>query len=56
MPRIHPDAQAQMLRVLGTYFGVTMFDMASDGSQFTLVMPTRGIHQGRELRASEVEQ
>lgn len=31
----------RMLRVMGTYFGVKIFDMASDGSQFTLVMPTR---------------
>ncbi len=31
----------KMLRVLGKYFGVTIFDMASDGSQFTLVIPSR---------------
>jgi hypothetical protein len=31
----------RMLRVAGTYFGVKIFDMASDGSQFTLVMPTK---------------
>jgi hypothetical protein len=28
-----------MLRVMGTYFGKHIFDMASDGSQFKLVMP-----------------
>jgi outer membrane lipoprotein-sorting protein len=31
----------RMLRVAGTYFGVKIFDMASDGSHFTLVMPTK---------------
>jgi len=31
----------KMLRVIGTYFGVKIFDMASDGSQFTLLMPTK---------------
>jgi outer membrane lipoprotein-sorting protein len=30
-----------LLRVVGTYFGVKIFDMASDGAQFTLVMPTK---------------
>ena len=29
----------QMLRVLGTYFGVRAFDMASDGKAFTLFIP-----------------
>jgi len=29
------------LRVLGKYFGVTIFDMASDGSRFTLVIPSK---------------
>src|SRR5208337_3308416 len=29
------------LRVRGTYFGVMAFDMASDGSQFTLVIPSK---------------
>jgi outer membrane lipoprotein-sorting protein len=33
----------EMLRVVGTYFGVKIFDMASDGSHFTLVMPTKNI-------------
>jgi hypothetical protein len=33
----------KMLRVLGTYFGVKIFDMASDGSRFTLVMPTKNL-------------
>jgi len=31
----------KMLRVAGTYFGVKLFDMASDGSRFTLVLPTK---------------
>ncbi|MGO8760135.1 MAG: hypothetical protein ACLQG3_18625 [Terracidiphilus sp.] len=31
----------QMLRVVGTEFGLKIFDMASDGSRFTLVMPTK---------------
>lgn len=31
----------KMLRVAGTYFGVKIFDMASDGSHFTLVVPTK---------------
>ena len=30
-----------MLRVVATYFGVKFLDMASDGSQFTLVLPTK---------------
>jgi outer membrane lipoprotein-sorting protein len=30
-----------MLRVAGTYFGVKMFDMASDGNHFTLVIPSK---------------
>lgn len=29
----------KMLRVRGTYFGVMIFDMASDGSNFTLLIP-----------------
>ncbi|MDR3754362.1 MAG: hypothetical protein P4K93_14555 [Terracidiphilus sp.] len=29
----------KMLRVRGTYFGVMIFDMASDGSNFTLMIP-----------------
>ena len=32
-----------MLRVVGTYFGVHIFDMASDGSHFTLVMATKNM-------------
>jgi hypothetical protein len=31
----------KMLRVLGKYFGVTIFDMASDGNLFTLVIPSK---------------
>lgn len=33
----------KMLRVLGTYFGVKIFDMASDGKTFTLVIPPKDI-------------
>ncbi len=33
----------EMLRVVGTYFGVKIFDMASNGSHFTLVMPTKNL-------------
>ena len=29
----------EMMRVAGTYFGVKIFDMASDGNHFTLVVP-----------------
>jgi outer membrane lipoprotein-sorting protein len=31
------------LRVLGKYFGVTIFDMASDGDRFTLVIPSKNM-------------
>ncbi len=31
----------QMLRVRGTYFGVMIFDMGSDGNRFTLVIPSK---------------
>ncbi len=31
----------KMLRVLATYFGKRIFDMASDGKRFTLVVPSR---------------
>ena len=33
----------KMLRVVGTYFGVKIFDMASDGNQFTLVVPSKNL-------------
>jgi hypothetical protein len=33
----------QMLRVLGRYFGALIFDMASDGSHFRLVIPTKNL-------------
>lgn len=33
-------AKPQMLRVRGTYFGVMIFDLASDGKKFTLVIPS----------------
>ena len=33
----------KMLRVLGTYFGVKLFDMASDGEHFTLVIPSKNL-------------
>jgi outer membrane lipoprotein-sorting protein len=32
-----------MLRVAGTYFGARVFDMASDGNQFTLVIPMKNL-------------
>jgi outer membrane lipoprotein-sorting protein len=32
-----------MLRVAGTYFGARVFDMASDGKQFTLVIPLKSL-------------
>jgi len=31
----------KMLRVAGTYFGVKIFDMASDGNRFTLLIPSK---------------
>lgn len=31
-----------MLRVIGQYFGVRIFDMVSDGNRFKLLMPTKG--------------
>lgn len=36
-------SKPQMLRVLGTYFGVKIFDMASNGNQFTLVVPPKNM-------------
>ena len=33
----------RMLRVMGTYFGVPIFNMASDGSNFTLVIPSKNL-------------
>ena len=33
----------KLLRVFGTFFGEEIFDMASDGTRFTLVMPTKNI-------------
>jgi hypothetical protein len=33
----------KMLRVLGRYFGVKAFDMASDGTRFTLVIPSKSL-------------
>lgn len=33
----------RMLRVAGTYFGVKIFDMASDGDHFTLVIPEKNL-------------
>ncbi|MGH9561469.1 MAG: hypothetical protein ACRD3S_08440 [Terracidiphilus sp.] len=33
----------RMLRVVGTYFGVKFFDMASDGEHFTLVIPEKNL-------------
>lgn len=34
-------SKPRMLRVVGTYFGAHIFDMASDGTHFTLVLPTK---------------
>lgn len=34
-------SKPRMLRVLGTYFEVRIFDMSSNGSQFTLVVPPK---------------
>jgi outer membrane lipoprotein-sorting protein len=36
-------SKPKMLRVVGTYFGVKIFDMASDGNHFTLVMPSKNL-------------
>jgi hypothetical protein len=36
-------SKPKMLRVAGTYFGVKIFDMASDGDHFTLVIPQKNI-------------
>ncbi|HTA79510.1 MAG TPA: hypothetical protein VK720_08175, partial [Terracidiphilus sp.] len=33
----------KMLRVAGTYFGVKIFDMASDGKNFRLVVPPKNL-------------
>lgn len=33
----------KMLRVAGTYFGVPIFNMASDGDHFTLVIPSKNL-------------
>jgi outer membrane lipoprotein-sorting protein len=33
----------RMLRVAGTYFGVPIFNMASDGTRFTLVIPSKNL-------------
>ena len=33
----------KMLRVMGTYFGVPFFNMASDGTHFTLVIPSKNL-------------
>ena len=33
----------QMLRVRGTYFGVMIFDMGSDGNRFTLAIPSKNL-------------
>jgi len=36
-------SKPKLLRVVGTYFGVKVFDMASNGSQFTLVIPSKNL-------------
>jgi hypothetical protein len=33
----------QMLRVRGTYFGIMIFDLGSDGKRFTLVIPSKNL-------------
>lgn len=33
----------KMLRVAGTYFGVKIFDMSSNGDEFTLVIPSKNL-------------
>lgn len=35
-------SKPQMLRVVGTYFGVKIFDMGSNGSDFTILIPSKG--------------
>ncbi len=49
-----------MLRVAGTYFGVKIFDMASDGDRFTLVIPQkntaiRGTNMVHEKSSNQME-
>jgi hypothetical protein len=36
-------AKPELLRVRGTYFGVMIFDLASNGSHFTLEMPSKNL-------------
>ena len=36
-------SKPEMLRVRGTYFGVMIFDLASNGSDFTLVIPSKNL-------------
>jgi len=50
----------KMLRVAGTYFGVKLFDMASNGSQFKVVIPSKdlvieGANTVREKSANQLE-
>lgn len=49
-----------MLRVVGTYFGVKIFDMAGDGKQFTLYIPSKnkaieGSYTVNKKSANELE-
>lgn len=53
-------SRPRMLRVMGTYFGVKMFDMASNGSNFTLVIPPKstaieGSNKVKEKSSNELE-
>jgi outer membrane lipoprotein-sorting protein len=53
-------SKPQKLRVYGTYFSLPIFDMASDGSQFTLVIPPkstaiRGSDEVRERSPNQLE-
>ena len=53
-------SKPRMLRVTGTYFGVKAFDMASNGSHFTLVIPQKslaieGSNTVKERSSNELE-
>lgn len=53
-------SKPQMLRVAGTYFGVKIFDMGSDGNHFTLVIPSKklaieGTNAVTERSANQLE-
>jgi hypothetical protein len=53
-------SKPKMLRVAGTYFGVKIFDMGSDGNHFTLVIPSKklaieGTNAVTEKSANQLE-